>query len=211
MRTDDLIEALAADNPPQRASVGRGLMLAAFGGGIIAAAGMQVAMGVRPDIAAALETWRFDVKLAIVWLAVAMSLLVVWRLASPLSRLASAKPILLVPAAMVLAVAVELSSVPASAWGTRLVGSNALICLTAIPVLALAPLAATLYALRAGAPASPGTAGAFAGLFASMMAAAFYGLHCADDSPLFVATWYLLASLIVATLGAVLGRRFLKW
>ena len=36
-------------------------------------------------------------------------------------------------------------------------------------------------------------------------------LRCPDDSPLFVAVWYLLAIAIVALTGRVIGARLLRW
>jgi hypothetical protein len=101
--------------------------------------------------------------------------------------------------------------VPGASWATRLVGSNAIICLTTIPTLAIAPLAAVLMVLRAGAPASPALAGAAAGLLAATAGAALYAFHCFDDSPLFVVTWYVLAAIPVVALGAVAGHRLLRW
>ncbi len=100
---------------------------------------------------------------------------------------------------------------PARTWETRLVGSNALVCLTAIPLFALAPLAALLLVLRRAAPASPALAGAAAGSLAATTAAAIYAFHCFDDSPLFVLTWYPLAAIPVIVVGAVIGRRLLRW
>jgi hypothetical protein len=50
-----------------------------------------------------------------------------------------------------------------------------------------------------------------AGLIAGGLAAALYATHCTDDSPLFVATWYSIAIGAVAVLGALLGRRLLRW
>ena len=89
--------------------------------------------------------------------------------------------------------------------------SNSRICLTAIPLLSLPLLGAALYALRQGAPTRPGFSGAVAGLLAGGMAAAIYAVHCTDDSPLFVATWYGIAIAGVSALGAILGRRVLRW
>ncbi len=54
-------------------------------------------------------------------------------------------------------------------------------------------------------------AGATAGLVAAAIGATLYASHCQDDSPLFVATWYVIAVAIMALLGAVLGSRFLRW
>jgi len=109
------------------------------------------------------------------------------------------------------AVAIELLAVPASSWPTRLVGSNAMICLPMVPLLSLAPLAAALIVLRRGAPASPALAGAAAGLLAALSGASLYAFHCFDDSPLFVATWYTLAALPMVAIGALLGPRLLRW
>jgi hypothetical protein len=92
-----------------------------------------------------------------------------------------------------------------------MVGVNARLCLTLIPLLAIGPLACLLAALRQGAPSSPGLAGAIAGLAASGIAATFYAAHCTDDSPLFVMTWYLIAALIVTSAGYLIGRRLLRW
>jgi hypothetical protein len=50
-----------------------------------------------------------------------------------------------------------------------------------------------------------------AGLAAGGIAATFYATNCADDSPLFVATWFSLATLIVAASGYLMGRRLLAW
>jgi hypothetical protein len=38
-----------------------------------------------------------------------------------------------------------------------------------------------------------------------------YGLHCSDDSPLFVVAWYGLAMLLVGAAGALAGHRLLRW
>jgi hypothetical protein len=100
---------------------------------------------------------------------------------------------------------------PRSLWMVRLVGSNSANCLTLIPLLAMMPLAAFLTVLRHGASFDPGKTGATAGLAAAAIAASFYALNCFDDSPLFVVTWYPLASSIVVAFGYLLGRRILRW
>ena len=80
---------------------------------------------------------------------------------------------------------------------TRLVGNNSRICMTAIPLLSLPLLAGALIGLRHGAPSRPALAGAIAGLLSAGLAATLYASHCTDDSPLFVATWYTLATALV--------------
>jgi hypothetical protein len=68
-----------------------------------------------------------------------------------------------------------------------------------------------IIALRRGAPARPALAGAVAGIAAAGIAATFYVTHCQNDSPLFLAAWYLLATAIVAGIGAIIGSRLLRW
>lgn len=43
------------------------------------------------------------------------------------------------------------------------------------------------------------------------MAATVYGLHCPENTFTFVALWYSLGVLLLAALGAVLGRWVLRW
>jgi hypothetical protein len=116
-----------------------------------------------------------------------------------------------VPALLALAAVAELLATPAQSWMPHLIGNNSVYCLTLVPLLALAPLAALLLALRESAPAHPGRAGAVAGLAAAGVATVLYASHCPDDSPLFVAVWYSSAITIVVALGYVAGARLLKW
>ena len=94
---------------------------------------------------------------------------------------------------------------------TRLMGNNAWNCVTWIPVMALPLLAAALAGLRHGAATRPAVAGAIAGLLSAGLAATLYASHCTDDSPLFVATWYTIATALVAAIGALAGSRVLRF
>jgi hypothetical protein len=94
---------------------------------------------------------------------------------------------------------------------TRLVGHNSRVCMTAIPLLSLPLLAAALIGLRHGAPARPAFAGALAGMLSAGFAATLYAAQCTDDSPLFVATWYTIATAMVAAIGALAGSRLLRF
>jgi hypothetical protein len=94
---------------------------------------------------------------------------------------------------------------------TRLVGSNSKVCMTAVPLMSLPLLAASLLGLRHGAPTRPAVAGAMAGLLSAGLAATLYASHCTDDSPLFVATWYSVGTALMAALGALIGSRVLKY
>ncbi|WP_448951931.1 NrsF family protein [Labrys neptuniae] len=211
MKTDDFINALSEDAPVS-ASLSRAFALATILGGAVSAGLFLAAIRPRPDIGAAAETVRFLFKFVVtISLAISAGGLVL-RLVRPGVRpglwgLALA----VAPALLIAAVVLELMVMPSSSWGTRWIGVNARYCLSLIPLLALGPLACLLYALRLGAPEHPGRAGAVAGLLASGIAATFYASHCVDDSPLFVATWYPLATAIVTAAGYFAGRRLLRW
>ena len=211
MKTEQLVASLVADragsSAPLRRSVGRAVAI----GAVVSLVIFAVEFGPRVDLAAAFATWRFDLKLVLVLTALAAAAGACLAMARPLASGAWRRgvlPVLLLAAA---ALVVELVLLPAGTWKARLVGSNALVCLTAIPLFALAPLAALLLALRRAAPASPARAGAAAGALAAAAAAVIYAFHCFDDSPLFVLTWYPLAAIPVIAIGAAVGHRLLRW
>lgn len=211
MKTEQLLEALVADQASRRQPIARSLVGALALGVGLSLLFFLVELGVRADIAAALETWRFDLKVVTVLLALVLAIGVCLDCLRPDAPPHPLRRLLLLLAVVLTAIAVELVVVPLSGWKGRLVGTNSLICLSMVPVLSLAPLAAILAVLRRGAPASPTTAGAAAGLLAAACGAALYAFHCFDDSPLFVATWYGLAAVPVVVLGAIAGNRLLRW
>ncbi len=218
MKTDNLVEALVADRGSGGKSIPKVLAAALALGGLVSTALFFLDLDVPQDVAQAmatwrydLATWRFDLKVGMVLLALVLAFRLCMELSRPFPPVRPVRRLL--PLAMVaaVAVAIELTSFPSTAWATRLVGSNSLVCLVAIPMLALAPLAAVLWTLRSGAPASPALAGAAAGLLAAATGATLYAFHCIDDSPLFVVTWYVLATIPVVVLGAIAGHRLLRW
>lgn len=211
MRTDELIAALVADRPVSGRSFGRRLAFALLAGGLLSLGLFLVTLGPRDDLAAVLATWRFDVKLGLVLLALVLAYGLCRAVARPLTPPHPGRRLLPLLILATAAIAVELIVVPSAAWGTRLIGSNSLICLTMVPLLSLAPLAAVLAVLRSAAPASPALAGAAAGLLAAAGGATLYAFHCFDDSPLFVVTWYSLAAILVVAIGAIAGSRLLRW
>ena len=211
MKTDELVTALVADRAPKRPALLRPLPLALLVGGLVSIVVFFIELGFRQDLLAAFATWRFDLKLAMVLLAPVLAFGLCRALGRPVAEPHPARRLLPLALLAAVAVVVEMTSAPASSWGTRLVGTNALVCLAAIPMLAAAPLVALLMALRSAAPASPMLAGAAAGVLAATLAAAIYAFHCFDDSPFFVITWYALASLPVIAVGAALGPRVLRW
>jgi hypothetical protein len=212
MKTDDLIKAIAADAAANMSSVGMRMAAALAIGGSIALALFVLTLGVRPDVLYALRTWRFDIKLAIALLTFVGALWATTRLTRPDADQHLALAALFLPLlALAIATAWELMLSPVATWSTRAIGTNSRLCVASIIAMSIAPLAALLIALRAGAPRSPGIAGAAAGLVASGLAATLYATHCPDDSPMFVTLWYVPAVLSITLMGAAIGRRVLRW
>jgi hypothetical protein len=210
MKTDKFIDALVTDRAT-RSSLRRSLVGALIVGGLVSLVMFLATLGVRTDIRAALATWRFDLKIVLVLTALALAFGLCLAVSRPIATGREFLRLLPLAALATIAVGIEVVVLPGAAWANRLIGSNALVCLCAIPLLSAAPLVAMLAMLRGGAPASPALAGAAAGLLAATAGAALYAFHCFDDSPLFVVTWYSLAAVPVILLGAFAGRRFLRW
>jgi hypothetical protein len=211
MTTDDLIRALVADG-----YIGRKpravLLIALLPTTAFVAILFFTRIGFREDIDAALHTVRFLFKFAVIVPLAIVTLGALFRSAGPIAALGRWARLLPLPLLVLCAgVAAELLMIPPSDWMVRLVGSNAVNCMTLIPLLASGPLVIFITALKSGAPAYPGLSGAMAGLAASSLAAAFYATNCFDDSPLFVITWYPLAILAVVSAGYFAGLRYLRW
>lgn len=211
MKTEELINLLAEDSRV-RTRFGRVMAIALVAAIVIASILLLATVGIRRDIAFAIGDGRVIFKIGMTILLVAASgglLFGIGRPGMPLrtSLVLAAAPLALLAAGVI----AEMSVIPVGAWKVRMIGNNARFCLLFIPLLALGPLAAFFAALRHGAPDSPGLAGAAAGLAAGAVASAAYAWHCADDSPLFVATWYTLAVAMVTGVGYLAGRRYLRW
>jgi hypothetical protein len=212
MKTSELIEALAADRSPPRINLGARFFLALGIGALVSAGLFMMMLGPRSNFVASLQSMRFDLKF-IDTLAFALPAAVLGlRVLRPEARIGVFGLAFLAPAVLLGAGVIgELLLVPADLWGTRMIGSNSMHCLMMVPLLSIAPLAALLFAMRNGAPQNPGIAGALAGAAAAGIAATLYAANCPDDSPLFVASWYPLATIVVAAIGAIAGARLLRW
>jgi hypothetical protein len=212
MKTEDLINAIAQDGGSRPISMKVRILVALVIGGIIATALFMQVLGARPDIMQALRTWRFDIKVAITLICFAVALWATCELARPDANALRALLVSALPLALLaVALGCELIASPMDTWVGRAIGTNSQLCLVSITALSIAPLVALLFALRAGAARSPALAGAAAGLLAGGLAATLYATHCPDDSPLFVALWYIPAIALVASISAAIGSRLLRW
>jgi hypothetical protein len=212
METEQLIRTLAADNPHRARPVSLILTFALLAAAPLSVAMFMMALGVRPDVMTAMHNPFFDLKFAIT-LALAVSAIVVsLHLSRPEASLKGWGWLLLIPVGIIAAgIGSEMMMPQRLPMMTRLIGSNSRVCMAAIPLLSLPLLAGALIGLRHGAPARPALAGAIAGLISAGLAATLYASHCTDDSPLFVATWYSIATAMVTAAGALIGARVLRF
>jgi hypothetical protein len=212
MRTDDLIKALNADVRRKAMPLQSAWWMAAGAGAAVAAVVFLLTIGPRPDFMAAAHTVRFLSKFLFTIVLAVSAFRLIRALSTPGASTGKAMAWLIAaPVLVLIAVVMELVAVPAADWGTRLIGSNMMLCMAFIPLIGIGPLAIFLWMLRYGAPTRPVLAGAVAGLLAGGLAATFYAAHCFDDSPLFVASWYTIAIAALALLGALGGRLLVRW
>ncbi len=210
MNTDDLIAALSRDARQTGPAVHRRIAIALAVAAVTAFALLMASLGVRPDLTAASRTMLFDLKMLLVATLAVAAFAMVRAAARPEAELP--KVVLLVPILLIVfGIGHEIAMQAPGNLSMRLVGKNWRVCLVAIPLLGLLPLAAILTAMTAAAPRNATLAGALSGFAAGAVAALFYGLHCTDDSPLFVVTWYSLAIGMLTAAGAAIGRRVLAW
>ena len=212
MKTDDLIESLSADLPKiapgavaRRVALGLGL------GGLVSAALMLVWLGPRPDLAQAVMTPMFWMKLSY---AAATGLIlagVLIRLAKPAARLGVLAAAAVAPFAVVAATALaRIAQAPPEMRQSLLMGHSSTICPWRILVIGLPVLAGAVWAVRGLAPTRLTLAGLTAGGCAGGLGAAIYVIACNETSAPFLAIWYTLGMMTLALAG-VLGSRLLRW
>lgn len=210
MKTDDLIDALAAGIEPVRpARLSPWMVGGAFA---VAVATVALTLGLLPDL---FEEMRHPVFWAKTAYTGALSIAALWlvtRLGRPGASvgLAGWSVAALVAFAGLLGV-VELLRLPPEARMDDWLGFTWKVC--ALYILMVSAITAPLIflAARQMAPTKPMQAGAAAGLLTGAVAATAYGLHCPEATAAFVATWYTLGIAGAAASGAVIGRFALRW
>jgi hypothetical protein len=212
MKTNELIAALTADIDVKPAPMRRVFTLDTAVGFFASAIPFFVFLGLRDTFFGSLDQPRFLFKFVFTSTMAASGLVLAWRLARPGAELGVTRwAVWLAPAMIVLACIAEMAVVPRAEWFSRMVGHNAVHCLMLVPIMAMAPLTGLFLALKHGAPTDPQRAGAAAAFAASGLSATLYAMNCPDDSPFFLAVWYMLGTSIVVALGWFAGGRWLRW
>lgn len=212
MRTTDLIDLLAQDvraTPP--GVVNRKLLAALVAGGLVTLAIVALALHFQPLSAAGHHSW-FWMKAAYTGLLTLAGAVIVRRLSVPGSRLGAAPlaAALVVLAMLALGAGQILAAAPAGRLALWL-GQTWKVCSPLILLLALPIYACLVMALRRLAPTRLALTGAAAGFVAGALSATLYGLHCPEQAAAFVATWYTLGIAAATAVGALTGRRLLRW
>jgi hypothetical protein len=214
VKTDELIGSLAAGLEPLTPGAMFLRLLAAAGMGAAVTFGIvALGYGLRTDLASAIEGWDFWRKLSFTAAVAMLGLWVVLHASRPGRRLAPKLALLALPFLLIFVMAgVELAHLPsAEARTAAWLGQSWAVCPWNIIALALPPALLLLRSVRHFAPTRPAVAGLAVGLASGGLAATFYGLHCPEGSASFIATWYALGLAGCGVVGALAGRRFLRW
>lgn len=207
--TDDLIRRLSASPPPAPLSAQAALL--PILAGLALSLGLFLSLaGPRADLAQAVARPEVAAKILLPLALAVAALGVAWRSARPAQALRPA--LLALPVAVALGLfMLHLVQTPPGRIASDILGHSAAACLLAITALSVPAIVAGLAVFRRGAALRPAVTGGLIGLAASGGAAAGYALYCTEDSPLFFTVWYGLAIVICTGLGALAGRRLLRW
>jgi hypothetical protein len=213
MKTDELIDVLSTNvEPVDPQRVTRNLQIAVIAGLSLALVSGVGALGIRWDIR---DPGAFGFLVLKVAFGVAVTISgshYLLKHARPGGEMRSWILLAGVPFVAVMALAgASLISAPASHWDDMVMGERWLECLLSIPVIAAAPFAVIMWAVRKAAPTNLTRTGALAGLVAGGVSAIAYALHCTDDSLPFVALWYGGTIVLCTLAGALTGPRLLRW
>jgi hypothetical protein len=212
MKTAELVSVLAGGAAPMApVPVTRQIALAGVAGGAVAVIVLIAWLGVRP-LGEAARTGPFWMKAGYTGVLAAAAVFMCRRLGRPGGRMGRA-PVVIggAVAALTILAAAELARARPGDLTHLWLGHTWRSCTLHIVALAAPIYVATALALRRLAPTRLAAAGAAAGLLAGAAGATVYGLYCDETAAPFVLIWYTLGIAACAAIGALLGRRLLRW
>ena len=213
MKTDQLIDLLSTNVEPVKSGyLKKTLVYALFIGGVAAFCVMLTTVGWRSQASDKLDPRYLILKLLFTISLVALGGTLLAKLMRPGQSGRKQSTLVVLPFLMIAAagiIAVVFGE--PMAWGRMLFGMHWVTCLLCIPLFAVLPFAALVWALRRGAPTNLTQTGAIAGLVAGALGATAYAFHCPDDSVPYIAIWYGTLVAFCGVIGAILGPRLLRW
>ena len=213
MKTEDLVAILSTNIEPVDYKQVDRTFFAGLGAGFVLALGITVVgLGVRADLTTTRVMLFLFLKLAFTIGIVGVASIYLAKLSRPGGERKISSGLVILPfIAIVLIAAINLGFAPKSHWNKMIMGDEWLECLLSIPIIAIAPFAIAIWAVRRAAPTSLVRAGAFAGLVSGGVSAMAFALHCSDDSLPFIAVWYGSTIVLCTFAGAIFGSRLLRW
>jgi hypothetical protein len=213
MNTDDFISLLASGVAPvDRRTLAKRFSVAALVGLLGATLLVIAIMGVRPDLAQVMVTPIFWAKIAFPLCLMIGALSMVMRLARPGVASGPGKILIFAAVASVWVGSIYVLLVaPPDDRVAIILGETWKVCALNITLLSIPGFIAVFWALRGLAPTNLTLSGACGGLLAGSMATLAYSIRCPEMQVPFWGVWYLLGMLAPTALGALLGRRLLRW
>lgn len=213
MKTNDLIDLLAADTVPvQRHVAARRLALGLLVAVPLSVLLMGTVLGVNPALGAYLVQPMFWVKFGVPLLMALTALPLVARLGRPGMSTSAAWAAWALPIAFLWALGlVALWQAPVGAGPALVLSRTWRVCAENIAMLSLPVFLAAIWVLRSLAPVRPSLAGAGAGALGGATGAAVYAIHCPELAAPFIAIWYVLGMALPVVAGALVGPRLLRW
>ncbi len=213
MKTDELIDMLSTNvEPVKQGRLRKTLVWALVVGGAAAFCVMLATVGFRTGLTDGFLPGYLTLKLLFTLSLIGVGAALLERLMRPGQDGRKLFAFVLLPFIIVVCAGVaSLVFGQPMAWGRMIFGMQWATCLLCIPLFAVVPFAALIWALRKGAPTDLTRAGAIAGLVAGALSATAYAFHCPDDSVPFIAIWYGTLVALCGVLGAMVGPRLLRW
>lgn len=212
MQTEELIRRLAGDAPPvRRLAHPAWRAMTWFALSLVYAAAVVYMMGLRPDISARVAEPRFLVEIVAALLTAMMAAAAAFCAGCPgraLWERFAPLPFLLV----------WLASLGEGCWRDWVrLGPEGLSlrpdfsCFPAILAISVAPTILIFIMIRRGAPIAPITTTGLATLAATALGASALQLFHQQDASIMVLVWQFGSVLALTGIGALSGRRFLRW
>ena len=213
MKTDQLIDMLSTNvEPVKSGQVSKRLLWALAIGGAASFCVMLATVGLRTAATGGIQVGFLALKLLFMLSVVGIGTALLLKLIRPGQEERKLFAVIFLPfLAVGFAGIVGLALEPSAAWRQMILGTQMVTCLFCIPLFAIVPFTALIWALRKGAPTNLKRTGAVAGLVAGALGAAAYAFYCCDDSLPFIALWYGGMVAFCAWIGARLGPTLLRW